>query len=50
MRKVWKRLRFIVKIRRFIPFLIEFFRSQEVSMLKKNACYFTFIDLCRVSI
>lgn len=37
MRKVWKRLRFIVKMRRFIPFLIEFFRSQEVSMLKKTS-------------
>jgi uncharacterized membrane protein YkvA (DUF1232 family) len=36
MRKIWKRLRFIVKIRRFIPFLIEFFRSQEVSTFKKS--------------
>jgi uncharacterized membrane protein YkvA (DUF1232 family) len=35
MRKIWKRLRFIVKIRRFLPFLIEFFRSQEVPALKK---------------
>lgn len=36
MRKAWKRLRFIITIRRFVPFLIEFFRSQEVSMLKKT--------------
>jgi uncharacterized membrane protein YkvA (DUF1232 family) len=36
MKKIWKRLRFIVKIRRFIPFLIEFFRSQEVSAFKKT--------------
>ncbi|OQO99606.1 DUF1232 domain-containing protein [Geobacillus sp. 44B] len=35
MRKWWKRLRFIVKIRRFAPFLLEFFRSREVPMWKK---------------
>ncbi|RDE33868.1 DUF1232 domain-containing protein [Parageobacillus thermoglucosidasius] len=36
MKRIWKRLRFVIKIRRFFPFLIEFFRSQEVSMLKKT--------------
>jgi uncharacterized membrane protein YkvA (DUF1232 family) len=36
MRKIWKRLRFIVQIRRFIPFLIEFFSSREVPMFKKT--------------
>ena len=34
--KLGKRLRFIVKIRRFIPFFIEFFRSREVPMFKKT--------------
>ncbi|MBA2874749.1 YkvA family protein [Thermaerobacillus caldiproteolyticus] len=35
MRKLFKRLRFVLKIRRFIPFLIEFFRSKEVAAYKK---------------
>ncbi|HZG61651.1 MAG TPA: DUF1232 domain-containing protein [Anoxybacillus sp.] len=35
MRKLFKRVRFIFKIRRFIPFLAEFFLSKEVSNVKK---------------
>ncbi|MED4878048.1 YkvA family protein [Anoxybacillus geothermalis] len=35
MRKWWKRLRFIVHVRRFLPFLFEFFVSHEVPMRKK---------------
>ncbi|AKM17883.1 Uncharacterized conserved protein [[Flavobacterium] thermophilum] len=35
MRKWWKRLRFVVHIRRFLPFLFEFFVSREVPMRKK---------------
>jgi uncharacterized membrane protein YkvA (DUF1232 family) len=35
MRKLLKRVRFIFKIRRFIPFLVEFFRSKEVPSAKK---------------
>ncbi|QPA31514.1 YkvA family protein [Thermaerobacillus caldiproteolyticus] len=35
MRKLFTRLRFVLKIRRFIPFLIEFFRSKEVAAYKK---------------
>ncbi|MDG4656779.1 DUF1232 domain-containing protein [Ectobacillus antri] len=35
MRKLWKRFRFIFNIRKFIPFLKEFFISKEVPMSKK---------------
>ncbi|AST00497.1 MULTISPECIES: YkvA family protein [Geobacillus] len=35
MRKWWKRLRFIIHVRRFLPFLFEFFVSREVPMRKK---------------
>ncbi|AMX84500.1 hypothetical protein GS3922_12965 [Geobacillus subterraneus] len=35
MRKWWKRLRFIVNVRRFLPFLLEFFVSRDVPMQKK---------------
>jgi len=35
MKKLIKRFRFMFKIQRFIPFLVEFFLSQEVSLSKK---------------
>ncbi|ASS87892.1 hypothetical protein GLN3_13250 [Geobacillus lituanicus] len=35
MRKWWRRLRLVVHVRRFLPFLVEFFASREVSMRKK---------------
>ncbi|KYD28787.1 MULTISPECIES: YkvA family protein [Geobacillus] len=35
MRNVWKRLRLMVRIRRFLPFLVEFFTSREVPRRKK---------------
>jgi uncharacterized membrane protein YkvA (DUF1232 family) len=35
MLKFWKRVRFIAKIRKFIPFLFEFFTSKEVEWSKK---------------
>lgn len=33
--KFFKRLKFILNIRRFIPFLYEFFRSKEVTLKQK---------------
>ncbi|WP_044748875.1 YkvA family protein [Bacillus alveayuensis] len=35
MGKFLRRMRFIFKIRRFIPFLAEFFRSKDISNSKK---------------
>ncbi|MGG2953395.1 YkvA family protein [Geobacillus stearothermophilus] len=35
MRKWWRRLRLVVHVRRFLPFLVEFFASREVPMRKK---------------
>ncbi|QFT91112.1 hypothetical protein FIU87_20890 [Bacillus sp. THAF10] len=35
MRKVLKRLRFVFTFWRFIPFLVDYFRSREVSGTKK---------------
>ncbi|UOY92014.1 DUF1232 domain-containing protein [Ectobacillus sp. JY-23] len=35
MRKLWKRFRFIFNIRKFIPFLKDFFVSKEVPTSKK---------------
>lgn len=35
MKKVFKRLRFILQLRRFIPFLKDFVSSREVSGFKK---------------
>lgn len=35
MRKLWKRVRLIFQVRKFIPFLGEFFRSKDVEVKKK---------------
>jgi len=35
MRKWWSRLRLVVHVRRFLPFLVEFFVSREVPVKKK---------------
>ncbi|WP_027409862.1 YkvA family protein [Anoxybacteroides tepidamans] len=35
MGKVWKQARLLLKIRRLIPFIIEFFRSHEVAFFQK---------------
>jgi uncharacterized membrane protein YkvA (DUF1232 family) len=35
MRKLWRRFRFVLNIRKFLPFLKEFFLSREVSPSKK---------------
>jgi uncharacterized membrane protein YkvA (DUF1232 family) len=35
MKKLLKRVRFVFQIRRFIPFLVEFFRSKEIATSKK---------------
>ncbi|WP_100331193.1 YkvA family protein [Bacillus xiapuensis] len=35
MKKIWKRVRFLLNIRRFLPFLKDFFISSEVSWGKK---------------
>lgn len=32
MRRLWRRLRFVFQVHRSIPFLIDFFRSAEVSI------------------
>ncbi|MGG0240719.1 YkvA family protein [Bacillus rhizoplanae] len=35
MRKLWKRIRLIFQVRKFIPFLCEFFTSKDVGFKKK---------------
>ncbi|MGG2093599.1 DUF1232 domain-containing protein [Bacillus sp. S13(2024)] len=35
MRKLWKRIRLIFQVRKFIPFLFEFFTSKDVEFKKK---------------
>ncbi|OCA90631.1 hypothetical protein A8F94_01765 [Bacillus sp. FJAT-27225] len=35
MRKFWKRIRMVFKVRKFGPFLVDFFRSRQVSLKKK---------------
>lgn len=35
MKKLWRRFRFIFNVRKFLPFLKEFFLSKEVSSSKK---------------
>ncbi|WP_028402475.1 YkvA family protein [Ectobacillus panaciterrae] len=35
MKKLWRRFRFIFNVRKFLPFLKEFFLSKEVSPSKK---------------
>ncbi|WP_440604531.1 YkvA family protein [Bacillus sp. GB_SG_008] len=35
MRKLWKRIRLIFQVRKFIPFLCEFFTSKDVEFKKK---------------
>ncbi|MFD0772160.1 YkvA family protein [Bacillus sp. CGMCC 1.60114] len=35
MRKLWKRIRLIFQVRKFIPFLYEFFTSKDVEFKKK---------------
>lgn len=35
MRKLWKRIRLIFQVRKFIPFLYEFFLSKDVELKKK---------------
>ncbi|ALC90400.1 hypothetical protein AM500_11835 [Bacillus sp. FJAT-18017] len=35
MRKVWKRIRLVFKVRKFGPFLMDFFKSGHVSFKKK---------------
>lgn len=38
-----RRIRLFLKIRRFIPFVISFFRSQEVALRKKIAYLLLFV-------
>ncbi|MCA1030796.1 DUF1232 domain-containing protein [Bacillus timonensis] len=35
MRKIWKRMRFVLNVRKFIPFMFEFFLSKDISITKK---------------
>lgn len=35
MKKLWKRIRLIFQVRKFIPFLFEFFTSKDVEFKKK---------------
>lgn len=36
MRKLWGRMRLIFKVRKFIPFLYDFFTSSDVELKKKG--------------
>lgn len=35
MRKLWSRVRFVFHIRKFLPFLYDFFTSKDVGLMKK---------------
>lgn len=35
MKKLWKKVRVFLKLHRFVPFFIEFFRSHEVARYQK---------------
>lgn len=35
MKKIFKRIRFIFKIKKFIPFIYDFYRSKQISITKK---------------
>jgi len=43
MKKLWKRARLFLKVRSFIPFFIEFFRSHEVALRKKIVYMLIFV-------
>ena len=36
MMRFWKRVRFLFNVRKSVPFLVDFFRSRDVSFVKKG--------------
>ena len=36
MLRFWKRVRFLFNVRKSVPFLVDFFRSRDVSFVKKG--------------